>query len=167
MKLFLPISTIVFAAGACCCCGSDFTSELSDLGIEGVPGGEAGEPATIEEMIAGAQDGAAAAPAGATGSVLVGTCGKFKTLKAAPSSMVQACTEGGGNDSIVIQSKSTPEDSCRTARTWATEVGYTVEFETAAMGTTAITLVGSGERMAIACASAMGQTIVSISISPA
>jgi hypothetical protein len=67
----------------------------------------------------------------------------------------------------VLQSKSTPEDSCRTARTWATEVGYTVEFETAAMGTTAITLVGSGERMAIACASAMGQTIVSISISPA
>lgn len=160
MKLFLPISTIVFAAGACCCCGSDFTSELSELGIEGVPGGEAGELATIEEMIAGAQDGAA-------GSVLVGTCGKFKTLKAAPSSMVQACTEGGGNDSIVLQSKSTPEDSCRTARSWATESGYTVEFETAAMGTTAITLVGSGERMAIACASAMGQTIVSISISPA
>lgn len=134
-------------------------SELTELGVE--------LPPELQQAGGGAEaDGAAPAAAPSTGS-LVGSCGRFKTLTTAPGTSVQACTEGGGNDSIVLQSKSNPEDSCKAAKAWATGSGYTVEFDTSAMGTSAVTLVGSGERMAIACGAAMGQTIVSISISPA
>jgi hypothetical protein len=135
-------------------------SEFESLGVQ-MPTDGVGVTASPD---APASEAGASAPAG---TALVGTCGKFKTLTAAPGTTVQVCTEGGGSDAIVLQSKSTPEDSCKAAKSWATGSGYKVEFDTNAMGTYAITLTGSGERMAIACTSATGQTIVSISLSPA
>lgn len=159
MKLLLPISAILLAAGGCCCCGGDVASELTELGVD--------VPPELQQAAGGVAEGDAPAVAAPSTGSLVGSCGRFKTLTTAPGTSVQTCIEGGGDDSIVLQSKSTPEDSCKAAKAWATGAGYTVEFETNAMGTSAITLVASGERMAIACGAAMGQTIVSISLSPA
>ena len=147
-------------AAGCCCCGGDMASEFEELGIE--------MPSEAQEVIATPSDRSApAASRAASATALVGSCGKFKTLSAAPGTTVQVCTEGGGSDAIVLQSTSTPEDSCKAAKAWATGAGYSIEFDTNAMGTYALTLTGSGERMAIACTSATGQTIVSISLSPA
>jgi hypothetical protein len=130
--------------------GIDVPMELQDVG--GVPTSAAEAPSAAEP---------------GSGAALVGACGKFKTLTAPAGTSVQVCTEGGGSDAIVLQSKSSPEEACKSAKAWATGAGYAIEFDTNAMGSWAITLTGSGERMAIACTAATGQTSVSISLSPA
>lgn len=154
VKLLLPVSAMAFAAGACCCCGEDLTSTLTELGAPSEPVEVSDSPGTPAALAVGS-------------GPLVGACGKFRTLTAAPGTTVQVCTEGGGSDSITMQSKSTPQDSCTAVKAWATAAGYAIEFDTEAMGTWATTLTGSGERMAIACTAATGKTTVIISVTPA
>ncbi len=157
VKLLLPVSVIVFAAGACCCCGSDMTSQLEELGVPA--------DAIPSEGSSGSAD---AAPVAAGGASLAGTCGKFKEkgLTAPSGSSVMVCSEGGGNDSIVISGGGTPEEVCKSVKAWAEGAGYTTEFDTNAAGTWAVTMKGASDRLTIGCTEMAGSTTSSVSVTP-
>lgn len=161
MKLLLPVSTIVIAAGFCCCCGGDdVTSQLSELGVptDAIPvtgGGDATAEAPAE------------APAGG-GSALAGTCGKFKEkgMTAPAGASVMVCSEGGGNDSIVLSGGGSPADTCKGIKAWAEGAGYTTEFDTNAAGTWAVTMKGATDRLTIGCTEMAGSTTTSVTVTP-
>ena len=157
MKLFLPLGAILFAAASCCCCG-DFGNELSGLGID-IPSGD-GATVTVT-----GDGGTSATASSAGGSVLAGTCGRFKDGGlTAPSGMsVMVCSEGGGADSIVLSGSSDPGDSCKVVKGWAEGQGWSTEYDTEASGTHAVTMKKGTERLVIGCTSMAGQTTVSVS----
>lgn len=160
MKLLLPVSAIVIAAGFCCCCGGDdMTSQLSELGVP-----TDGMPALGDAPAADAGGGAASGG----GVALAGTCGKFKEkgLTAPSGASVMVCSEGGGNDSIVLSGGGAPADTCKTIKAWAEGVGYTTEFDTNAAGTWAVTMKGSTDRLTIGCTEMAGSTTTSVTVTP-
>lgn len=159
MKILLPVATIVFAGGICCC--GDLGSQL-----EALSGG--GNEININVNGDGTTtDATTAAPS--TGSVLAGTCGKFKELSlSAPSGMsVMVCSEGGGNDSIVLSGGGDPSDVCKALKGWAEGQGFTTEFDVNSSGTYAVTLKKGSDRMSLGCTSMAGQTTASIALTPA
>ena len=161
MKILLPVATVIFASGFCCC--GDLVSQL-----EGLSGGGNDLNITVNgDGATGASEGATAAPS--TGSVLAGTCGKFKELSlAAPSGMsVMVCSEGGGNDSIVLSGGGDPSDVCKSLKGWAEGQGFATEFDVNSSGTYAVTLKKGSERMSLGCTSMAGQTTASIALTPA
>lgn len=140
------------------------TAELEGLGVD-VPDMEApagGEPS------AGGGDVAQTGGGGGTVAALAGSCGKFKEkgLAVPSGTSVMVCSEGGGNDSIVLSGGGTPSDMCKAVKTWAEGVGYTTEFDTNAAGTYAVTMKGAGDRLSVGCVEMAGQSTTSISLSP-
>lgn len=156
MKLFLPLGAILFAAASCCCCG-DLGGEIAKLGVA-VPGVDA-----TSVTVSASGDGGTVT----TGSVLAGTCGRFKEGGlTAPSGMsVMVCSEGGGADSIVLSGSADPASACKVVKGWAEGQGWSTEYDTNASGTYAVTMKKGSERLVIGCLEMAGQTTVSVSYS--
>ena len=138
------------------------TAELEGLGVD-VP--------DIDAPAGGEPSGGEAAPApagGGSATALAGNCGKFKEKGlAVPSGTTgMVCSEGGGNDSIVLSGGGTPADMCKAVKTWAEGAGYTTEFDTNLAGSYAVTMKGAGDQLSVGCLEMGGQTTTSISLSP-
>ncbi|MBM4392011.1 MAG: hypothetical protein FJ090_12890 [Deltaproteobacteria bacterium] len=156
MKLLLPIATVIVAGGFCCC--GDIVSQLQGLA------GSGGDDFDININVDGDGD-----PEMAAGSVLAGTCGRFKemSLHAPPGMSVMVCSEGGGNDSIVLSGSGDPSDACKSVKSWAEGAGFTTEFDVNSSGTYAVTLKKGSDRLSVGCTAMAGQTTVSITLTPA
>ncbi len=159
MKLLLPIATVIFAGGFCCC--GDIVSQLEGLS------GAGGDDVDININVDG--DGGSASGGSTGGAMLAGTCGKFKEMSLqAPSGMsVMVCSEGGGNDSIVLSGSGNPSDACKSVKSWAEGAGFTTEFDVNSSGTYAVTLKKGSDRLSVGCTEMAGSTTVSITLTPA
>lgn len=156
MKLLLPVTMLVFAAGFCCC-GGDSVTQLEQL--------TSGAPASDAAPVADAGGGAAPAAAGGTVAV-AGTCGRFSGLTAPSGSSVMACTTSGDTDSLVLTGGGKPDANCAALKEWAKGAGYSIDTDVAAMGSYAIMGSKDSTQLSIACTDMGGSATSSLSISP-
>lgn len=156
MKLLLPVATLVFAAGFCCC-GGDTFSQFEELSAGGAPSVDVGG--------APAASGGGGGGGGATTEVS-GTCGKFVGLKAPAGASVMACTTSGDTDSLVLLGGAKPAENCEALKEWAKGAGYSIDSDVNAMGSYAVMATSGSSQLTMACTDVGGQTTSSLSISP-
>lgn len=170
MKILFPIGAITFAAGMCCCGGfsEDFEQgmkegiqeELEKQAAEAAKeaGGEAGG------VTGGEAAGGAAAGGGASAGV---DCGSFNSLGfSAPAGAKQfACTNSGGNESLLFMGGPDPKTACDGLKADLTGKGYKKTLEAGMGDTQSIIFEVNGKRLTVACTSASGQNTISMVLS--